>query len=63
LHDYSDGKLKQHSPKCEHHRDFLELRDQLKSQELCSKRNDHYRGQKGRDEKVVPSDDKEFEQI
>jgi hypothetical protein len=60
LHDCTYDKLKQHSPSCDHRRDFLELRDQLKLQVQCNKRNDRHRVQIERDVKVELNVDKEF---
>jgi hypothetical protein len=61
--DCTCDKLKQHSPNCENHRDYVESRDRLKSQVRCSKHTAHHREQKVRAAKVELHGDMEFEQI
>jgi hypothetical protein len=56
-------KQKQRSPNYVHHHDCVELRDQSKLLELCSKHNDHHRAQRVRALRVGLRGDKEFSQI
>jgi hypothetical protein len=63
LCDCIDGRQKQRFPNYVHHRDCVELRDQLKLQALRNKRIDLHLEQKSHGAKVGLSDDTEFEQI
>jgi hypothetical protein len=61
--DYIYDKLKQHSPNCGHHRDYVELRDLLRWLVLCNKHIAHHHEQIVLVWKVEQHGDKECEQI
>jgi hypothetical protein len=63
LSDCTYGRQRQHSPSCDHHRDFAESRGRSMLQEQNNKHSDCYRGQKLHDAKVELRDDMGYEQI